>query len=94
MGGTITKRGRMAKRAVNLEGVVDRLRLRVLAFELGRLPAFLPPAVPAGGRADGDGVPTGPRRRRPEQVPGPLSPRPRHYVAGGRIAAMVDLISR
>ena len=57
----------MRKRAVYLEGVVDRLRLRVLAVELGGLPTFLRPA----GRAD-DPL-AGPERPRPERVPGPAA---------------------
>ena len=60
-------------------------------------------AEPANGEAArlfGNGVdavvlagagPTGPRRRRPEHVPGPSSLRPRGDVAGGRIAALVEL---
>lgn len=87
-------RGRLAKRAVNLEGVVDRLRLRVLALELGRLPAFLRSAAPEGGRVDDDDVPARSCRRRQEQVPGAAATRPRSYVAGGRIAAMVELIGQ
>lgn len=84
----------MAKRAINLEGVVDRLRLRVLALELGRLPAFLRSAAPTGGRFDGDDMPAVPQRRRPAQAPAAAAPRPRGYVAGGRIAAMVELIGQ
>ena len=79
----------MRKRAVNLEGLVDRLRLRFLAVELGGLPAFLRPT----GRAD-DPL-AGPERPRPERVPGPPAPRPRRsYEAGGRLASMVALIGR
>ena len=80
----------MRKRAVNLEGVVDRLRLRFAALELGGLPVFLR----SEGRRGDDDVPAGPRPRRREQVPGPAPPRPRSYLAGGRIAAMVELIGR
>ena len=53
----------MRKQAVNLEGLAERLRLRVVALELGGLPAFLRP-----GGADTMAVPG--RRRRPEPVPG------------------------
>ena len=75
--------GRMRKRAVNLEGLAARLRSRVVVLELGGLPAFL--------RPDGaDTMPVPGRRRRPEQVPGPDA-EPRSCVAGGRIAAMVEL---
>ena len=77
----------MRKRAVNLEGLVDRLRLRFLAVELGGLPAFLRPA----GRADD--LLAGPAQPRPERVPGPAT-RPRSYESGGRLAAMVALIGR
>ena len=41
----------MRKRAVNLEGVVDRLRLRFAALELGGLPVFLQPAGRPGRAA-------------------------------------------
>ena len=53
------------KRAVNLEDLAARLRLWVVALELGGLPAFLRPDA-----------------------------EPRSYVAGGRIAAMVELIGQ
>ena len=76
----------MRKQAVNLEGLAERLRLRVVALELGGLPAFLRP-----GGADTMAVPG--RRRRPAPVPGPAA-EPRSYVAGGRIAAMVELIGQ
>ena len=83
----------MRKRAVNLEGVVDRLRLRFAALELGGLPVFLQPAGRPGRAAGDDDVPAGPRSRRAEPVPRPTAAR-RSYVAGGRIAAMVELIGR
>ena len=86
----------MKKRAVNLEGLADRLRLRVLALELGGLPAFLRLPAERGG---GDGVDVdrraAPERPRPEPVSAPpRPPRPRSYEAGGRLASMVELIGR
>jgi hypothetical protein len=82
----------MRKRAVNLEGLADRLRLRVLAVELGRLPAFLRPAGPDRGGVEGDQP--GSERPRLERVPPPRPRRPRSYCTGGRIASMVALIGR
>ena len=81
----------MRKRAVNLEGLVDRLRLRVVAMELGGLPAFL--RTPGDERQETAEPRAAPAGLRPERVPGP-APRPRRYEEGGRLAAMVALIGR